>query len=695
MPDLLIEIETEELPPAVVGPAAEALVRGVREALEEARIRTGPATGLATPRRLVAHVADAADRGASLTARRRGPPASVAFDAGGRPTKAGRGFARAQGVDPAALERMETEKGIYAAVTVTEEGRELAAVLAEKLESILGSIPFPKKMRWPGSDIPFARPIRRVVVLHGEAVVPLSAAGCRADRMCRGHPFLAPEPFPLASADLHAYRGELEARRVVVDFEERRRRIREAIVRGGGGEPSGGPEAALLDEVANLAEWPVVIEGRLDERFLELPPEVLETALRVHLRFFPVRGAGGTLEPRFFSVMDRDPESADLVREGNERVLASRLADARFFFEEDRKKRLADRLPELAEKELHEGLGSYRDKAERLERLAGWLAEAAGWPGEAAAARRAALLAKADLVTEMVGEFPELEGTMGRIYAERDGELPEVAAAVEDHYRPRGPGDALPRGRVGVLVSLAEKLDNLAGFFLAAGPPSGAADPHGLRRQALGLIRVVQGGGVRIDLGAALREAAREVGAPDPERLGGRVREFVGERLYHACLEEGYRLDLVRAVLAPGFDDLLSFRARLEAVTEASGKPWWPDLVTLVERAANILRGADAGDVVDPDLVEEPAERTLHEALLRHGPDIEDLVRRGEYVAAAERLVTELSAAVHRFFAEVFVNVEDPARRANRLALLRRVDDLFGRSVADLSTIGRNRDGGG
>ncbi len=685
MSDLLIEIGTEEIPSSYARPALEAMGEALRAAAAEQRLRLPAPTLLGTPRRLVLHFAGVSDHADSVTEERRGPAAKAAFAADGTPTKAAEGFARSLGIPVAELRVVDTPKGPYAAATVRLSGAPAADVLAAALPRALRAAGFPKTMRWTGSDLPFARPIRRLVVLLGDAVVPVRVAGVDAGRETRGHHFLSPAAFALPDADLDRYVEALRERNVLVDPQARRDLIRAGLAERIGHERAAAVHEGLLDEVTWLSEWPMVIEGRIDPEYLEIPVEVLETAMRVHLRYFPVLAADGSPEARFLSVMDRTADSARLVAEGNERVLRSRLSDARFFLREDRQRTLLDRLPGLVDKAVHRELGSYRAKVDRLAALCAWLAPAAGRPAAVDAAVRAAMVCKSDLTTLMVGEFPELQGTVGRVYALREGLPPAVAEAIEDHYRPRGPGEALPRGDAACVLALAEKIDNLCGFFMVGGAPSGSSDPFGLRRQALGLLRICSERNLSFPLSAAFdRGLALLSGKPD---LKGAILEFVKDRLYHAAVEEGHRYDLVRAVLAAGFDDLPDFRRRLLAVREMSGMPWWPQAVTLVERTANILRGQVPGAAVSEALLAEPAERALDDALGRTEPEVARLVAVGRFAEAGVAFAEGLTDAVQEFFAQVFVNVEDAAVRANRLALLRRVHALMAARVADLSLV--------
>ncbi len=695
MPDLLIEIGTEEIPSSYIPAAVESIGDALRKGLSGARLKTGVLTLLHTHRRMVIHLTDVSATGESVTEDRRGPPARAAFDADGNPTKAALGFARGQGVDPSELKLVETKKGSYVSAAVTVAGESAAAVLGRVLPNALRSTPFPKSMRWTGSDTTFARPIRYLTAILGEEALPLAAAGLTASRETRGHAFLAPEAIPLESANLERYREVLGEHFVMVDPKERRLHILAGIAAAAGDAAAAAVHPGLLSEVIGMAEWPNILTGTIEDEYLELPVEVLETAMRVHLRFFPVVTPDGGMEPRFLAVMDRRKEAADLVREGMERVLCSRLADARFFNGEDRKTRLSDLVPDLDDKSVHRELGSYGDKVRRMESLAGdFLVDATGLDAPVAKVRRAALLCKADLLTEMVGEFPELQGTVGRIYAGRDGEDEAVALAIEDHYRPRGPRDDLPRGPVSLVVALSEKLDNLVSFVSVAGLPSGSSDPFGLRRQALGIIRVTCEKEVSLDLEAALFAAAGTLPGLDAARRGElteQVLGFVRERFYQWSVDAGLRYDLVRAAMGASAVpfDARSCRRRTEALMKMADEPFFDPLMVVVERTANITRDMGKGVPLDPELLVEEEEQTVGLVLAQVREELDALLLAEDYVTLGRRFAEAFGGPVHAFFEKVFVNVEDPALRANRLALLREVNGLFGGPVADLSKVAK------
>jgi glycyl-tRNA synthetase beta chain len=688
--DLLLEIGTEEIPAGTVRPAAERLAEEIRSRLVEERLSPGEVRTAATPRRLTVHVADVdeaqPDREVTFT----GPKESVGLDADGKPTKAGEGFLRSRGAKVEDLKIIETPKGRVCSVTRLERGREALDLLAEILPDAVRKLRFPKSMRWPGSPIAFSRPVRNVAALFGSEVVDFEVAGVRSGRSVPGHPFLARGAIDLADASLDAYVERLESEgKVVVRDEVRREAIRErveALSREHGGD--GRVDADLLEEVTFLVELPGLAVGSFDEEFLDVPREVLATAMKAHQRYFPVTGEDGTLRARFVMAHNRGDAPADEIRDGNERVLRARLADARFFWDQDRKVSLEARRPELANMLFHRKLGTLLEKTDRLAALAEALGGLAGDGAAAEAAARAALLCKSDLVTDMVGEFPELQGVMGAHYARADGEAPEVAEAIEAQYFPRVKGEPVPAGRAAALLTLAEKLDNLCGFFAIGKEPKGSGDPFGLRRQAVGIMRLLREGPIEISLEAAVSAAAGMTPAA-AEDLADRVLAFVRDRVREALLDESRRYDLVDAALASGFDDLRDLDRRIEVLEALSAdEATWPDLVTVVERTHNIARNVE-DDPGSPrtDLLTEDAERRLFEALETHGAAVTEAVTAGDYATAAAGYREAFAAPVHAFFEDVYVNVDDEAVRRNRLALCRAVNRLITESFADLSLV--------
>ena len=687
--DFLVEIGTEELPPKALGELSGAFRDGVVARLAEARLDHEGVRAFATPRRL-ALVVEAlqetqSDEERTLT----GPPTRVGI-VDGEYTKAAVKFAESSGVTVSELTTVVNERGEYLSVTRLEKGRPAAELLPGIVEGALGALPIPKRMRWGSSEAEFVRPVHWLVMLLGEEVVPCTILDAVAGRSTRGHRFHAPEPIELGSAA--EYPGRLEEEgRVVADFGARRDTIRaqaEAEARDAGGRLVLDP--ALLDEVTALVEWPVPLCGRFDERFLELPEEVLIATLQDHQRYFPVRGADGRLLPRFVTISNLESRDPGVVRAGNERVVRPRLADAAFFWAQDRATPLATRVAALDDVVFQKRLGSVGDKARRVGVLARTVAGAAGTDVEAAA--RAAALSKCDLLTAMVGEFPELQGTMGRYYAVHDGEPAEVARALEEQYLPRFAGDRLPETGAGRALALADRLDTIAGIFAIGQRPTGNRDPFGIRRAALGVLRILVEGGLDLDLHALVAAAVNGQPVDVPEGLAGDVLDYLMERLrgYYAEGGAGVRAGhgAFEAVAARRPASMVDFDERLRAVLEFARLDAAQSLAAANKRIANILRqaGNEAPGAPDPGRLAEPAELSLHEAVGEMEAEIGPLVAARRYREAMERLAV-LRPVVDRFFDEVLVMDPDEGLRRNRLALLARLRGLF-MGIADVSRLG-------
>jgi len=688
MADLLYEIGTEEIPAGYIRPALDALKESFRQCLGEASVVFGEVFTAGTPRRLVLAARDVAERQADRDEEVVGPPARIAFASDGSPTRAAEGFAEAQGVAVDRIEVKDTPKGKYCVVRKHTVGRPTIELLAEILPRVTLGLAFPKSMMWPGAERPFARPVRYIAALFGEKVVPFRLFGLDAGRTVEGHPMLAPGRINLEDADYEKYKALLRRSCVIVEPDERRRMI-VADPQFRGVRLGRDPEDAILEEVVNLVQYPSVSRGRFDPAFLELPPEVVVTAMTEHQRYFPV-WADDRLQPEFVVVSDRGPNPSPAVARGNERVLLARLADARFFYETDRKIRLEDRVDRLAGVQFLTGMGSYLDKSRRLEELCSFLAITLGFGTETAKhARRAARLCKADLLTEMVGEFPALQGVMGRVYALGDGEASEVAMAIEEHYLPRAARDRLPTSPAGLTLSLAEKLDNVTACAALDLMPTGSADPYAVRRQSQAILRIVADRRSCTSLSSLFRAAQALL--PEPYRSKGdvlpRLTEFMKGRLFALALDEGAPHDLVRAALAAGWDDVPDFLERLGVLRRLSVDPVWPRLVEAVERTCNISRGAPSDAAPDPRLYSETLEKRLGDLYARHGAEIRSLVEARDYEGASRRYVEVFADPLHEFFATVYVNVPDAAVRANRLALLRAINRLYSERVADLSEI--------
>lgn len=680
--ELLFELGTEEIPARLLERARYELAERLTKALDAAGLEHEGMVTYGTPRRLALSCMVAAkqpDRSEDLL----GPPARIAFDDAGNPTKAAIGFAKRNNVPVEALERRETPKGDYLGCTVQTQGQAAAALLPEMLAQAVTKLHWPKAMRWGSRSDSFIRPVHWLVALFGGEVLPVSCFDIHAGRTTRGHRFLDPEPF-----EVTGHQGWLEGlrkRHVEPDPAIRSAQIAEAahaLAQSVGGEAI--VEDALLEEVTGLVEWPVPLLGTFDEAALGLPAQVLITSMNVHQRYFAVQTKEGELSNHFIIISGMKVKDPQVVVQGNARVLAARLADARFFYEADAAKGIAHFVPKLAGRRFLEGLGTMHDKAERLAALSGKLAEhlSDGDSSVVSNATRAGLLCKADLATEMVGEFAKLQGEMGADYARKSGEAEAVAEAIEMHYRPKHANDQVPQGVVNAAVALADRLDSLVGCFSLGLEPTGSADPYALRRQALGVLKIIEETPNAPTLSEALglcREAYGEILTGDDEALRGRLMSFFRGRL-KASLGQHFPSDLTEAVLSVGFDDPADTRGRLEALHALKATPVWETLAAAVKRVANI-GGAHEGSPVDPSTLSEPAAVALYEAWHSVHHSASAALDAGDYTLALERLVT-LKPAIDRFFDEVLVMSKEPSERQRRLDLLASIDALFHRVAA-------------
>ena len=687
MPELVFEILSEEIPARFQEDAAARLERELARALEEARLAFDAVATEVTPRRLVAFVTGVAERQPDIAEERRGPRE-------GAPQKALEGFARAAGVPVSELVLKETPKGRFYFATRRETGRPASEVLATLLPDLIRSFSWPKSMRWGDGSLRWVRPIRGILALLDDQPIAFVLDGIAAGRTTRGHRFHAPQPLSVKTA--RAYRQTIEGAHVRLSFAGRMETIAagaRAVAAEAGLEIVADP--ALLKENAGLAEWPVPMLGRFDADFLALPEEVLITAMAHHQKVFATRDpASGRLAPAFVFVADRDPALAapDAITRGNERVLAARLADARFFWEQDLRVPLEERLPALGEIVFHERLGSLLDRVHRIEQLAATIAERHLPDADPALVRRAARLAKCDLVTGMVGEFPELQGTMGRYYALAQGEPEAVANAIAEHYAPKGPTDRCPHAPVSVAVALAEKIDTLVGFFGIGLPPTGSKDPFALRRAALGVIRLLLENGLSMPLAPVIETARRLYHVDLPKHDPAALLAFFAERLKVQQREKGVRHDLIDAAFAvSGDDDLLRLIKRVAALQAFVESPDGANLLTGYRRAANILRieekkdGRSYRDAPEPALFAQAEERALFAALGEARKEAAAALAREDFVAAM-RALAALRPKVDAFFDHVTVNTDEPALRANRLRLLNAVREAVD-AVADFSKI--------
>jgi len=694
--DFLVEIGTEELPPKSLRELEQAFATHVGEGLRTASLACSALQSFATPRRLAVLVRDLALTQPVQQIEKRGPPVSAAFGPDGAPTRAALAFAQGCGVPVEALGRVETPKGAWLFHSTTAPGRPTGDLLNGIVSAALAALPIPRRMRWGSGEAEFVRPVHWVIMLLGDRLLEEPVLGLTPGRSTRGHRFMAPGELPIGRPA--AYPEVLASTgKVLPDFVARRERLRQLAdeaARAAGGQAVYSP--GLLDEVAGLVEWPVAVTASFDAGFLRLPEEVLIATLQGHQRYFPIRDAGGRLTARFITIANVESRDPEQVRQGNERVVRPRLADAAFFWDQDRKTTLASRQERLASVVFQHGLGSQLDRSRRVAALAGAMAAPLG--AALADVERAALLAKADLLTEMVGEFPELQGRMGFHYATADGEAAEVATAIEEQYLPRHAGDRLPASPAGRALAIADRADALAGVFALGKRPSGNKDPFGLRRAALGLLRILVEDRIELQLPALLAQAValQPVAVKTPDTLTTDLFDFIVER-GRAWYLEGLAPGLpAGAVTAETFEAVrvrrpaspLDFHARLVGVRAFLGLPEAESLAVANKRIANILRSAGetaGGQPVDPSLFEAAEEKSLEAAITKVAATHQGHLARRDYRQALSDLAA-LKGPVDAFFDAVLVMAEVPAVRANRLALLRRLRELF-LDVADLSCL--------
>ena len=685
--ELLFELGTEELPPGSLRALGEALREGICARLDEQRIAHGEAKFFASPRRLAVSVERVSALQEDAVIEKLGPQVSAAFDASGKPTGAALGFARGCGVDITELGRAQGEKGERLAFRQTVPGQPVASLLPALVESALGALPIAKRMRWGARRDEFVRPVQWVVLLHGSTVIPGTVLGLATGRTTRGHRVHGEASIVLESAG--SYAQALRTRGfVIADHEARRAEVArqvEAAAHAVGGHADLDP--ALLEEVCSLVEWPCALAGRFEERFLEVPAEALVSSMKGHQKFFPVRDAAGALLPCFVTVANIESRDPAQVIAGNQRVIRPRLSDAAFFYAQDRQTTLAARRERLRNVVFQTELGSVWDKTERVAALAAHIGAVLG--ADAALCRRAGELCKSDLVSDMVLEFDELQGTMGRYYALHDGEAPEVAEALLEQYLPRQSGGALPQTATGAALAIADRLDTLVGIFGIGQAPTGSKDPFALRRAALGVLRIIVERELPLDLQSLLEQAAAAHRAlPRAASVVAEVRDYMLERFRAWYADAGLRVECVMAVQARGVTAPLDFDRRVRAVAAFSALPEAASLAAANKRVANILqKQADqsATGTVDPALFRDAAESALQAALTSAMADCAPLLARADYSAALQRLAA-LRAPVDAFFSEVLVMSEDAAERNNRIALLATLRAAF-LAVADVTAL--------
>jgi glycyl-tRNA synthetase beta chain len=698
--ELLLEIGVEELPYQFIAPALAVLKDSAEQMLKDQRLTFQSTRTLGTPRRLTLVVEGLATQQTSMVKEAMGPSKAVAFDQAGQPTRAATGFAAGQGVAVHELQIRRTPKGEYLFAVKQEQGRPANVVLEELLPRLIAKLSFPKAMKWNNTGVRFARPVRWLVALYGGATLPIEAAGITASNRTEGHRVLGSAK-GLVVRDSESYLRGLERQGVIPDPQRRRHTIEEQIAtlcKNTGFTLN--VDGDLLDQAVYTTECPNAIIGSFKPAYLDVPQEILITSMKEHQGFFSLmHKETGKLVPHFIAVTNNRAKDMGLIREGNERVLAARLADAKFFFDEDRKVKLEERVTKLAGVTFHQKLGTMEKKQQRVKKLAGFIASSLRpHDGELKqACERAADLCKADLLTGVVGEFPELQGIMGGEYAKHDGESEAVSQAIREQYLPRSIEGELPRTTAGQVLSLADRLDSVAAFFHVGLVPTGSEDPFALRRNATAIVRIILEGNLRINLGRYIDNARNLVigdgfkGVPDSGQEGRRrMTDFIFERVRHyGRVVHTLRDDVIEAVLKPAHDkslDLVDLVLRMKALESVTTKPEFDPLIVGFKRAHRLVEKEQWDrKPVDRARFEHPAESALYQATAEEREKMLSAMNRGEYGQALDALV-RLKPAIDAFFAAVMVNAEDPAVRSNRLSLLQEVDDFFN-SFADFSQI--------
>lgn len=684
--DLLFELGTEELPPVALKKLSASLTAEFVAGLDKANLNHGSVESYATPRRLALLVRDCNLQQPDRNIERRGPAVKAAFDADGNPTKAAEGFARSCGTGVEQLERITTDKGEWLAYQVQEKGRAAAELLPAIAEQALNRLPIPKRMRWGASEAQFVRPVHWLLFLHGDRVVPCTLLDAEAGAFTYGHRFHHPDPIRIEQPA--EYTAKLESTgKVIAHFGTRVESIRKLVERTA--ETLGGiaeMDEELLEEVAALNEWPVPIAGSFEEKFLEVPHESLILTMKKNQKYFPLFDAKGNLMNHFITIANIDSPRPELIAEGNERVIRPRLADAMFFWQQDAKQTLEDRIESLKTVVFQQKLGTMYDKSARVSALAGYIAEQTG--GDKAAAERAGMLSRCDLMTEMVGEFASMQGIMGRYQAQRDGEAEQISLAMDEFYMPRHSGDELPQTPAGIAVSLAEKLDTLVGIFGIGMKPTGDKDPFALRRAALGALRILREHSLALDIPKLLEITTRPLEARLENRQAAKeVYAFMLERLKGLLAEENISSQLFDSVAAVRPVSISDFDQRIHAVQQFQALPEAEALAAANKRIRNILKKVETpvSDTVNPDLLTDAAEKSLYSQLSEMQHQVRPLLDSGDYASILKALAA-LRDNVDRFFDDVMVMVDDEAVRNNRLALLNQLNLLF-LKVADISRL--------
>ena len=683
--NFLVEIGTEELPPKALKTLATSFADNVEAELNQAGLSFDKIEWFAAPRRLAVKVLNLATQQPSKEIEKRGPAVSAAFDAEGKPTKAAEGWARGCGITVEQAERIATDKGEWLVHRAKIEGQPTKNLLNGIVANALAKLPIPKPMRWADKTVQFIRPVHTVTMLLGDELIEGEILGVASARTIRGHRFLGEKEFEIQHADQYPQLLR-EKGAVVADFNERKAEIlaksqAKATALGGVADI----EESLLEEVTSLVEYPNVLAAKFEERFLAVPAEALVYTMKGDQKYFPIYDKDGKLLPHFIFVSNINPEDPTAIIEGNEKVVRPRLTDAEFFFKTDLKQKLVDRLPRLETVLFQQQLGTLKDKTDRIEQLAGEIAKQIG--ADEAKAKRAGLLSKCDLMTNMVFEFTDTQGVMGMHYARHDGEDEEVAVALNEQYMPRFAGDELPKSLVASAVALADKFDTLTGIFGIGQAPKGSADPFALRRAALGALRIIVEKNLPLDLEDLVKKSAALFGDKlTNKNVVADVVDFMLGRFRAWYQDEGIAVDVIQAVLARRPTRPADFDARVRAVSHFRTLDSAEALAAANKRVSNILAKADAAiGEINLTACVEPAEKALAEAVLALRTEVQPLIAKGDYTAVLDKLAN-LRAPVDSFFDNVMVNAEDPALRQNRLAILNTLQDLF-LQVADISVL--------
>ena len=683
--NFLVEIGTEELPPKALKTLATSFADNVEAELNQAGLSFDKIEWFAAPRRLAVKVLNLATQQPSKEIEKRGPAVSAAFDAEGKPTKAAEGWARGCGITVEQAERIATDKGEWLVHRAKIEGQPTKNLLNDIVANALAKLPIPKPMRWADKTVQFIRPVHTVTMLLGDELIEGEILGVSSARTIRGHRFLGEKEFEIQHADQYPQLLR-EKGSVVADFNERKAEIlaksqAKATALGGVADI----EESLLEEVTSLVEYPNVLAAKFEERFLAVPAEALVYTMKGDQKYFPIYDKDGKLLPHFIFVSNINPEDPTAIIEGNEKVVRPRLTDAEFFFKTDLKQKLVDRLPRLETVLFQQQLGTLKDKTDRIEQLAGEIAKQIG--ADEAKAKRAGLLSKCDLMTNMVFEFTDTQGVMGMHYARHDGEDEEVAVALNEQYMPRFAGDELPKSLVASAVALADKFDTLTGIFGIGQAPKGSADPFALRRAALGALRIIVEKNLPLDLEDLVKKSAALFGDKlTNQNVVSDVVDFMLGRFRAWYQDEGIAVDVIQAVLARRPTRPADFDARVRAVSHFRTLDSAEALAAANKRVSNILAKADTAiGEINLTACVEPAEKALAEAVLALRTEVQPLIAKGDYTAVLDKLAN-LRSTVDAFFADVMVNAEDPALRQNRLAILNTLQGLF-LQVADISVL--------